>query len=78
MSCLFEALDRSITVYGKDHMKIAGCYQAVALAHYDIDDIKKALEYQQNCVRILKLVRRNKTINECIRVLNLFVCAFRT
>jgi len=59
LSCLFEALDRSITVYGKDHMKIAGCYQAVALAHYDIDDIKKALEYQQNCVRILKLVRKN-------------------
>ncbi|EAR84624.2 translation initiation factor, putative (macronuclear) [Tetrahymena thermophila SB210] len=55
LSCLFEALDRSITVYGKDHIKIAGCYQAVALAHYDIDDIKKAIEYQQKCVAILKL-----------------------
>lgn len=43
-------------MYGKDHIKIAGCYQAVALAHYDIDDIMKAIEYQQKCVAILKFV----------------------
>ncbi len=53
INCLFEVLDRSISVYGKDHIKISGNYQSLALAHYGIEDEKKAIEYQEKCVSVL-------------------------
>lgn len=36
IKCLFEALDRNIFTYGKDHIKVANCYQAIAFAHFEI------------------------------------------
>ena len=42
LSCLFEALQRNKKLFGMEHIKVAWCYQAIALTHYEIDDFKKA------------------------------------
>lgn len=52
----FEALYRNIELFGKEHMQVAGCYQAIALAHFHIQDFKQALSYQQECHKILEKV----------------------
>ncbi len=60
LSCLFEALDRNITVFGQNHAKVAMTYQAIALSHLEIDDLKRAVEYQEKCCDILGKVRLKK------------------
>ena len=59
LSCLFEALERNKHIFGPDHNKVAGCFQAIAITHFEIDDIKKAIEYQEKCVSIFKKVINN-------------------
>lgn len=57
LNCLYEALDRNITVFGPNHVKVAITYQAIALSHFEIDDLKRAVEYQERCCNILASVK---------------------
>lgn len=56
LNCLYEALDRNITVFGPNHVKVAITYQAIALSHFEIDDLKRAVEYQERSFNILSSV----------------------
>ena len=53
LNCLYEALDRNIAIFGSNHAKVGITYQAIALSHFEIDDIKRAIEYQEKCCSIL-------------------------
>jgi len=56
INCLFEAHERNVLMYGADSLKVANSYQSLALAHFDINDFKKAVEFQQKSVSVLKNV----------------------
>ena len=53
LNCLYEALERNIAIFGPTHVKVGITYQAIALSHFEIDDIKRAIEYQEKCFSIL-------------------------
>jgi len=53
LNCLYEALDRNIAIFGSNHVKVGITYQAIALSHFEIDDMKRAIEYQEKCLKIL-------------------------
>lgn len=53
LNCLYEALDRNIAIFGPNHAKVGITYQAIALSHYEIDDLKRSIEYQEKCCSIL-------------------------
>lgn len=53
LNCLYEALNRNIAIFGSNHVKVGITYQAIALSHFEIDDIKRAIEYQEKCLSIL-------------------------
>lgn len=54
INCLFEALDRNILMYQSDSVKVAQTYQHLALAHLDVNDYVKAIEFQKKCLAIMK------------------------
>jgi len=60
INCLFEAHERNVLMYGADSLKVANSYQSLALAHFDINDFKKAVEFQQKSVSVLKNVLREE------------------
>ena len=53
LNCLYEALNRNIEIFGPNHVKVGITYQAIALSHFEIDDLKRAIEYQEKCAKIL-------------------------
>lgn len=53
LNCLYEALDRNIAIFGPNHVKVGITYQAIALSHFEIDDLKRSIEYQEKCCAIL-------------------------
>mgnify|MGYP001950386390 CR=1 FL=1 len=56
INCLFEALERNSLMYGAESIKVANSYQSLALAHFDIHDFKKAIEFQEKGLSILRKV----------------------
>jgi len=56
INCLFEALERNVLMYGAESFKVANSYQSLSLAHFDIGDYKKSVEFQQKSVALLKKV----------------------
>eukprot|EP01017_Pseudomicrothorax_dubius_P035950 TRINITY_DN5103_c0_g2_i1.p1 TRINITY_DN5103_c0_g2~~TRINITY_DN5103_c0_g2_i1.p1 ORF type:complete len:334 (+),score=121.84 TRINITY_DN5103_c0_g2_i1:47-1003(+) len=53
IGCLYEALDRTIALHGPDHPKTVNLYQGLGTAHFELEDFKKAIEFQEKSVKIL-------------------------
>jgi len=47
IECLLEASELIEKVFGKNNLRQASIYQAIAMVHLDIEDHKKAVEYQK-------------------------------
>jgi len=45
IDCFMDSLYRNIALYGENHMQVASCYQAIAHAHYLMQDFRMALDF---------------------------------
>lgn len=46
IDCFLESLYRNIALFGEKHLQVVSCYQAIAHAHYQLADYRKALDFQ--------------------------------
>ena len=54
INCLFEYLERNSMVYGAMSIKVAYSYQCLSLAHYEINDQRQAIEFEEKSLEIFK------------------------
>jgi tetratricopeptide (TPR) repeat protein len=45
IDCFLESLYRNLQIFGERHLQVVSCYQAIAHAHYQLGDYRKALDY---------------------------------
>jgi tetratricopeptide (TPR) repeat protein len=55
---LMDTVNGVIRVYGRNNVNTAVCYQALAALHYDINDLRQTIEFQDMAVEIFKLLLR--------------------
>lgn len=53
---LMDTLDGVIKVYGRNNANTAVCYQALASLHYDINDLRQTIEFQELAVGVFRTV----------------------
>jgi hypothetical protein len=45
LDCLLESNELTKKIFGENDLRSAGIYQAIAMVHFEIDDVKRAIEY---------------------------------
>lgn len=58
---LMDTINGIIRVYGRDNVNTAVCYQALANLHYEISDLRQAIEFQDISLNIFKKVTSKLT-----------------
>lgn len=53
IDCFLESLYRNIALFGESHLQVVSCYQAIAHAHYQLADYRKALDFQEKAHKAL-------------------------
>lgn len=53
IDCFLESLYRNIALFGEKHLQVVSCYQAIAHAHYQLADYRKALDFQEKAHKAL-------------------------
>jgi len=53
---LMDTIDCVCRVYGRNNVNTAVCYQALASLHYEINDLRQTIEFQELAVGIFRAV----------------------
>ena len=56
IECLLEASDLITKVFGPNNLRQASIFQAIAMVHLDIEDHRKAVEYQKKACELYNQV----------------------
>lgn len=64
IDCFMEALYRNIGIFGEKHLQVVSCYQAIAHGYYQIQDFRKALEFQEKAHKVIKEMGTSEQIDE--------------
>ena len=56
LDCLLESVELTKQIFGGEDLRSAGIYQAIAMVHFEIEDGKRAIEYQEKSCAVFKQV----------------------
>ena len=66
IDCYMDSLYRYKNLFGENHIKVAGCYQAIGHCYYLKEDPRSAVDFQEKCFNCLSKFLP-KDHNEVIR-----------